>query len=69
MDIYKEIRHSYSKFENSASNHSYQTTNSALVFQFHPINVNYPIFLIHLYPWTSNKANEKIDQKMFTLEI
>ena len=63
----EEIKYSFANFENFLSNHSNQTIKSAFVFQFHPINTNYPVFLIHLFPWISGKANEKIEQRMFTL--
>ena len=62
-----EVRHSFSKFENFISNRSNKTIKSAFVFQFHPINIKYPVFLVHLYPWISGKANDIIKQRMFTL--
>lgn len=67
IENYEEIRHSYSNLENFISNHSNQTTKSAFIFRFHPININYSVFVIHLYPWTLGKANEKIEQRIFTL--
>ena len=57
----EEIRYSFSNFENFISNHSNQTIKSALVF---PVfvkkknaNTNFPVFVIHLFPWISEKAN------------
>ena len=35
------------------------------VFQFHPVNVDLPVFLVHLFPWINGKVNSQIEQIMF----
>lgn len=63
----EEIKKSYSIFENFIFNHSNGTVRSAFVFQFHPIDTNLPVFLVHLFPWINGKANYQIEQIMFKL--
>ena len=61
----EKMKKSYSIFENFIFNHSNQTVKSAFVFQFHPVNVDLPVFLVHLFPWINGKVNSQIEQIMF----
>ena len=62
-----DIKSSYSKFENFIFNHSNQTIKSAFVFQFQPLNISYPVLLIHIFPSSNGKANSKIEKTLFDL--
>ncbi|KAK8889557.1 hypothetical protein M9Y10_034307 [Tritrichomonas musculus] len=59
------MKKSYSIFENFIFKHSNKTVKSAFVFQFHPVNVDLPVFLVYLFPWINGKANSQIEQIMF----
>lgn len=50
-DFSKDFQTSYSLFENYLFNNSNKTIKAGFVYQFQPLNLKYPVFLIHLFPW------------------
>lgn len=53
----RELQFSYSLFENFLFNNSNKTVKAGFIYQFQPLNVKYPVLLIHLFPWHCGKAN------------
>lgn len=67
-DFSKDLQSSYSLFENYLFNNSNKTIKAGFVYQFQPLDLKYPVFLIHLFPWHCGKANNEIEKRLFQLK-